>query len=217
MARPASVHRKLEACATLADSGRHLKKIGIYGGTFDPIHHAHLILAREALEKLGLEQVLFVPAAVSPHKLARQPTPAALRLEMLRGAIADEARFAIHEAELLRAGPSFTIDTILELKQQHPDWEIFYFIGSDNLPALATWKRIDELRALVQFVVLERGAAEGEMEFPMIRRQIDISATEIRNRVATGRSIQYLVPAAVEAIIQRRHLYQEPSASLPKN
>ncbi len=99
--------------------------------------------------------------------------------------------------------PSFTIDTITEIKRDHPDWEIFYFIGSDNLPGLATWNRIDELRALVEFVVLDRGEAEDETAFRTIRRPIDISATEIRKRVADGRSIRYLVPPVVEEIIRR--------------
>ena len=89
--------------------------------------------------------------------------------------------------------------------------EIFYLIGSDNLPKLETWRRIDELRTLVRFVVLERGPATADSAYPTIRRQIEISATEIRNRVATGRSIQYLLPAAVEEIIRQHQLYQEPT------
>jgi nicotinate-nucleotide adenylyltransferase len=186
------------------------KKIGVYGGTFDPIHCAHLILAREALEKLGLEQIIFVPAAISPHKLTQTPTPAPMRVEMLRGAIEGEARFSMDELELNRPPPSYTFDTITEFKRRSPQDQIFYLIGSDNLPRLESWHRFGELRALVQFVVLDRGAGGTHSDFPTIMRHMDISATEIRKRVATGRSIRYLVPTAVEEIIARYQLYRDP-------
>jgi nicotinate-nucleotide adenylyltransferase len=200
----------------LAISGRAwlsagVKKIGIYGGTFDPIHHAHLILAREAMETLQIEEVLFIPAAMSPHKLDEQPTPAVIRLAMLRVAIEGEPRFRIDERELHRPPPSFTIDTIEEFARAEPEAQIFYFIGSDNLPRLHTWHRIDALRKLVQFVVLERGSSRSGSDLLTIPRLIDISATEIRNRVATGASIRYLVPPAVAEIIRRHQLYQEPN------
>ncbi len=191
--------------------GCALKRIGVYGGTFDPIHYGHLILAREALEQLQLEEIIFVPAAQSPHKLGQSRTPARLRVEMLQRAIEGEPRFRIDEIELNRPPPSFTIDTVTELRRRDNQLEIFYLIGSDNLPRLDTWHRIDELHALVRFVVLERGHAAAVPPYPTIRRQIEISATEIRNRVATGRSIQYLVPPAVEEIIRQRQLYQEPT------
>jgi nicotinate-nucleotide adenylyltransferase len=191
---------------------RALSKIGIYGGTFDPIHHAHLILAREAMEHLQLERVIFVPARISPHKLNEQPTESDLRLEMLRGALIGEPRFTVDDREIRRPGPSFTVDTIEEFRHEATaTLELFYFIGSDNLSRLQSWHRFAELRELVQFVVLERGAAPlGAFEFPVIRRLIDISASDIRKRVASGYSIQYLVPAAVEEIIRRERLYQEP-------
>ena len=192
------------------------KKIGLYGGTFDPIHHAHLILAREALEELGLEQIVFVPAALSPHKLEEQPTAPAIRMEMLRAAIGGEPRFSIDARELDRPPPSYTIETVEQFACES-DCQIFYLIGSDNLARLNTWHRIDDLRRLVQFVVLDRGATPANSEFPTVRRQIDISATGIRNRVATHRSIRYLVPPAVEEIIQRQQLYQEPEKSPQKN
>lgn len=191
-------------------------KIGIYGGTFDPIHHAHLILAREALEQLKLERVVFVPAAVSPHKLDRAPTAAAVRLEMLQAAVVGEPRFSVDELELQRQAPSFTIDTVEEFRRREPGVQLFYFIGSDNLQKLDTWHRIAALRRLVTFVVLERGRAASSTSYQTITRPIEISATEIRNRVATSRSIRYLVPAAVEAIITGRELYKEPHRSLQK-
>ena len=186
-----------------------MRKIGIYGGTFDPIHHAHVILAREALEELGLEQVIFVPAAISPHKLDEKPTEPALRLEMLRAALAGEPRFPIDERELHRPPPSFAVETIEEFVRDNPGVQLFYLIGSDNLPGLPTWHRIDDLGKLVEFVVLDRGGVAVNSPYRTIRRPIEISSTEIRNRVANGLSIRYLVPPAVEEIIQRHHLYQE--------
>jgi nicotinate-nucleotide adenylyltransferase len=192
-------------------------KIGIYGGTFDPIHHAHLILAREALETLGLAEVIFVPAALSPHKLDCTPTPAAIRMDMLRAALAGEPRFTIDEVELKRPPPSFTIDTIEAFAQSKPETQMHYLIGSDNLPRLHTWHRIDDLRKLVQFVVLERGEKSEAAGIITIHRHLDISATQIRNRVASGQSIRYLVPPPVEEIIRREQLYKEPTRSPRKN
>lgn len=188
-----------------------MKKIGVYGGTFDPIHYAHLILAREALEKLALDEIIFVPAAVSPHKLTQTSSNAATRVAMLRAAIAGEAQFCLDEMEINRPPPSYTIDSLMALKQRHPHDEFYCLIGSDNLPRLETWHRFAELREMTQFIVLHRGVGKVRSDFPTIMRHIDISATEIRKRVASGRSIRYLVPPAVEEIITHHQLYREPS------
>lgn len=193
------------------------KKIGLYGGTFDPIHCAHLILAREALEQLELERVIFIPAAQSPHKLAQVATDGAVRLEMLRAAVANEPRFAIDDLELRRPPPSYAMETVEELKRRDPRAEFFYLIGSDQLPKLQTWHRAEELRALVQFVVLERVQTPAVSEFRTIHRVLEISSTEIRKRVAAGLTIRYFVPPAVEEIIARHQLYRNPEKSLPKN
>ncbi len=185
------------------------KKIGIYGGTFDPIHHAHLILAREAREELGLEELIFVPAAVAPHK----DSPAAsaeMRLSMLRAAIEGETAFAVDECELRRAPPSYTIDTVEEIQQRQADLEIFYLVGEDNVAALASWHRFERLEKMVRFIVLDRTGAQINHPYEVIQRKIDISATDIRNRIASGRSIRYLVPPKVEEIIRRNNLYREP-------
>ncbi|MDQ6764631.1 MAG: nicotinate-nucleotide adenylyltransferase [Verrucomicrobiota bacterium] len=190
---------------------RTVKQLGLYGGTFDPVHNGHLILAREALEQLGLEQILFLPAALSPHKLADKPTPGALRAEMLRVAIEHERSFALDECELQRPAPSFTVDTVCDMQQRNPEARLFYLVGSDNLDRLHTWRRFEDLCRLVTFVVLDRGNAGGDhADYTLIRRQIDVSATDIRNRVVTGRSIRYLVPPAVEELINRHQLYREP-------
>jgi len=187
-----------------------LKKIGIYGGTFDPIHHGHLILARDAMEELELAEIIFIPAAVSPHKLKGTAAAPEARLEMLRATVAGEKRFAIDEIELQRPPPSYTIETIETLRSRQSAAQFFYLVGEDNIARLASWHRFAELRALVQFIVLDRSAVRTEHPYRAIRRHLDISGTEIRNRVATGRSIRYLVPAAVEKIIRDRQLYLEP-------
>jgi nicotinate-nucleotide adenylyltransferase len=185
-------------------------RLGLYGGTFDPIHHGHLILARDAIEELALDRVVFIPAALSPHKLASSPAPAALRRDMLAAALEGEPRFALDDSEIHRAGTSFTIDTVGQFRAKFPGAEIFYFMGEDNVAALHTWRRIDELRQLVQFVVFARGIESDAGGFPRLARRVDISATEIRRRVARGESIRYLVPEPVRALIARHHLYQEP-------
>lgn len=186
-------------------------RIALYGGSFDPIHHGHLILAREAMEQLALDRVVFIPAAQSPFKLDRRPAPAALRLEMIRSAIAGEPRFECDDSEIHRDGPSFTIDTVEAWHRRAPGAELHYFIGQDNVPDLPKWRRWDELARLARFVVFERGEAPPSHEFPRITRRVDISATGIRKRVAAGQSIRYLVPDPVRAIIAAHQLYEEGS------
>lgn len=186
-------------------------KIGLYGGSFDPIHHGHLILAREAREQLGLDRVLFIPAAYSPHKLGTTPTPGEVRREMLAAALAGESGFDLEDCDLRRTGPSFAIETVHELRGRWPDAEFFYLIGHDNVAKLHTWHSYEELRRAVQFVVFGRGEHDAPHDFPTIVRRVDISATEVRTRVARGASIRYLVRDQVLEIIARRQLYREPS------
>jgi nicotinate-nucleotide adenylyltransferase len=185
-----------------------LRKIGIYGGTFDPIHHGHLILAREARERLDLESIILVPAAVSPFKPAPLASSAD-RLAMLSAAIADELGFTIDPIELTRPAPSYTIDTIESICSRHRDAELFYLVGQDNIKDLPNWHRFNDLQKLVQFVVLDRTGELATHAYNLVQRKIDISATEIRNRVASRTSIRYLVPEAVNEMIQSRRLYQE--------
>ena len=199
-----------QACLT-----KCVRKIGVYGGTFDPVHHAHLILARDALEQLELGEIVFVPAATSPHKLDRRATAPEIRLEMLYAALAGEPRFRVDDRELRRPPPSFTIDTIEEMITSVPKIKIFYLLGSDNLARLPSWHRFDELQRLVEFVILNRGNTVLETAFSTINRPLAISGTEIRNRVATQRSIRYLVPSTVSEIITRRQLYQDSAPSIP--
>lgn len=184
-----------------------MKKIGLYGGTFDPVHHGHLILAREALEKMELEKVIFVPAAQSPFK--DEPMASAeMRLSMLRAAIENETGFALDDCELRRASPSYTVDTVEEIRKREGEAEIFLFIGEDNLAGLPEWHRFADLEKMVRFVVLSRTGKPAAHSHATVSRKIDISGTEIRKRVASGRSIRYLVPPAVEEIIRQGKLYR---------
>ena len=183
------------------------EKIGLFGGSFDPIHHGHLILARDAMESLGLDRVIFIPVGVSPHKLAQPPAAARFRCEMVAAAIAGEPRFSMDTCEVEREGPSFAVDTVRLMRQHFLQAEFFYFIGEDNVSALHTWREIDALKQLATFVVLTRGDLEPVESFPVISRNIDISSTDIRNRIARGLSVRYLLPDAVCAILTRHQLY----------
>ncbi len=184
------------------------------GGTFDPIHLGHLILGRDALDSLDLRKLIFVPNYRSPHKLGGFAAPPELRAAMVRAAIAGEEGFEIDEVEVLRGGPSYAIDTILHLRVLNPEAEFLYLIGEDNLAELHTWRRVDELRHLVQFVVLARGAGGPPHPYITLRqRRIDISATEVRQRIAKGQSIRYLVPDKVRDIIENHQLYREALSS----
>jgi nicotinate-nucleotide adenylyltransferase len=200
-------------------------RTALYGGSFDPIHHGHLILAREAMEQLALDRVVFIPAAQSPHKLARIPAPPQVRLSMVRAAVAGEPRFECDDSEVKREGPSFTVDTVEAWRAKAPGDELFCFIGEDNVRELPTWRRYAELRDMAEFIVFGRGAYPSHgadsvfvtidtgvpaplREMPVIPRRVDISATEVRKRVALRRSIRYLVPEAVREIIESHRLYQ---------
>ncbi len=185
-----------------------MNKIGIYGGSFDPVHHGHLILARDALEQLALDKIIFTPAAASPFKEAPMAS-ADLRLAMLHAAIGKQDGFEIDDCELHRPPPSYTIDTVKEISARERDAKMVLLIGQDNVPGLPRWHRIDELKKLVRIVVLDRTGTNVSSDYEIIQRKIDISATEIRNRVARGLSIRYLVPAAVEEIIRQGNLYRE--------
>ena len=184
------------------------QKIGLFGGSFDPIHHGHLILARDAMEQLGLAKVIFIPANISPHKLDHPPAPAAARCEMMAAAIAGEPRFEMDTCEVDREGVSFAVDTVRRMIERHPATDFFYFIGEDNLAALHTWKEIEELRRLAPFVVLARGGTPTNTKFPVVTRHIDISSTDIRKRIAAGLPVRYLLPDTTCEIIQRLGLYR---------
>jgi nicotinate-nucleotide adenylyltransferase len=183
-------------------------RLGVFGGTFDPPHIGHLIVARDVLERLGLARVLFVPALEPPHKRGRSISPAGVRLEMLQAAVSRHPGFAVDDLELRRSGPSYTVDTLLALRERHADDELFLLLGADQYADLDSWHRPEEIRRLARIVVLARGgdAPGGDvLSVPVTR--IDISSTGVRSRVADGRSIRWLVPEAVEHLIRHHHLY----------
>jgi nicotinate-nucleotide adenylyltransferase len=182
-------------------------RIGIYGGTFDPVHHGHLILAKQALEEFKLDRLVFVPAAESPFKIHNHTTPPADRLAMLQLAIASENRLSVDPIEIERGGISYSIDTVKMFRSRDPGAELFFLVGEDNAYRLTEWHRFEELKKLVYFVVLSRSEEFQSPEYPVVQRRIEISSTEIRNRVANQESITYLVPESVKRYIEQHQLY----------
>jgi nicotinate-nucleotide adenylyltransferase len=203
-------------------------RLGLFGGSFDPPHVGHLSVAEQAREALALDRVLFVPAPRPPHKPDAHLSAVADRLEMVRAAIAGNPAFAASDAESGRPGPSFTAETLAALAGAHPAAELFCLVGSDTAVALHTWHDRPRLFAMATFAVLLRPgwpearlAAWLEAQPAALRPRLavvrvpglDISATEVRARVAAGRSIRYLVPDAVAAIIASRGLYREEAVA----
>ncbi len=186
-----------------------MARIGVFGGTFDPVHVGHLAIALAALESVPLERVLFVPARRSPLKERDPIASASDRVTMLEAAIAHEPRFAVSRAELDRDGLSYTVDTLEALRGEG---ELFLIVGSDALTDLARWRYPERIRSLATLLVAPRpGAPEpspalGARTFDAPR--LDISSRELRARVARGRSLRYLVPDAVCDHIERRGLYR---------
>jgi nicotinate-nucleotide adenylyltransferase len=188
-------------------------RIALFGGSFDPVHHGHLLLAQDALEQLQLDRVIFVPAGINPHKLHAAPKAEPLhRLRMLQAAIAGEDRLEVDPVELQREGPSYTVDTAEVMQERWPEARLFMLLGEDNLQNLHTWHRIERLNRLVEFICFGRSTEEtsSQKQATMLHlsRRVDISSTEIRQRIAAGLSIRYLVPESVRAFIYAHAIYQ---------
>jgi nicotinate-nucleotide adenylyltransferase len=191
-------------------------KIGFLGGSFDPIHLGHLVVAQDTLEGLGLDRVDFVPAAVSPLKGRQLTATAAQRLEMVRLAIKGDARFGVQDLELRRGGTSYTVDTVRELRALYPGAALFWAIGADQLARLAEWKEIGELVRLVEFALLARpGVAEAvPPQIPGLRvrrvagHEVAISSSELRERANRGLPLWPFVPLKVAAFIESQSLYR---------
>jgi nicotinate-nucleotide adenylyltransferase len=191
------------------DGGRAAVRLGVFGGTFDPVHVGHLAIAHAALESVPLDRVLFVLARRSPLKERGPVASEADRLRMLELAIADEPRFAVSRIELDRDGPSFTIDTLERLAGKD---QLFLILGSDAIADLPRWKDPERIAALATLLVAERpGAPERVGNAPIVRfdaPRLDISSRELRARAARGRSLRYLVPEPVLRHIEARGLYR---------
>ncbi len=189
--------------------------MALFGGTFDPIHTGHLIIAERVRDSLQLDQVLFVPCGQPPHKQSREVSAGHHRLRMLELAVADQSGFAVADFELKQTGISYTIHTVRRLKQAGVG-EVLLIIGADSLVDLNTWLDPEALLAESRVVVVGRSGAALERVPEDHRRRvtevdcplIDISSTDIRARVRAGRSIRYLVPAPVQTYIEEHGLYR---------
>jgi nicotinate-nucleotide adenylyltransferase len=190
-----------------------LQKIGLFGGSFDPVHLGHLLVAQAACEEAGLQRLFFIPAAQSPFKPATMPTLPVERLRLLRLALAGKSNYEIDDQETRRGGVSYTIDTVRDYVRRFPGAELFYLIGADHVPSLPKWRESAELARLVKFLVIPRpGQAEAAFAPPFQGRALKgfplgVSASEIRARVKAGLSIDYLVAPAVAEAIRNYRLY----------
>lgn len=202
------------------------RKIGLYGGSFDPIHNGHLIVARAVAERLGLDRVIFLPSAKPPHKETETLAAPAHRADMVKLAIEPEPAFEFSDFDLTREGPSYTIDTVAHFRNRFgADVELCWIIGADSLVELPAWHRVRELVDECRIVTAVRPGwtriewekllpplsddqltrlQDGVVETPMI----EISSSDIRQRVRQGRSCRYLVPDRVHAYVDTHHLYR---------
>ncbi len=200
------------------------RRLGVLGGTFDPIHLGHLILAQEVCSRLNLERILFVPNRDPPHKRDRAITDGDDRLQMVRLAIHDNPAFVLDLSEMEREGPSYAVDTVRALKSRHDCSELLFLLGSDALAGLTSWSRPEELLEEAKLAVVVRPGTSsvdelveqlrdrfptiGDRVEPVESPRIEISGADIRRRVEFGRPIRYLVPPAVEEYIRREGLYR---------
>ncbi|GAC1393185.1 MAG: nicotinate-nucleotide adenylyltransferase [Ktedonobacteraceae bacterium] len=212
-----------------AEQPSSTKRIGVIGGTFDPIHYGHLVIAEEVCAALDLAEVVFIPAGQPPHKPGRNVARVQHRLAMLELALASNPRFRISHVEVERAGPSYTIDTLYTLHEQWGAHAALYFIiGWDSLEEIHTWYRASDILAQVtHLVAVRRPGYEEDHEYNKVLEQrlpgilqrlliiqapqLEISATDLRQRVAKGRPIKYQTPEGVEAYIHEMHLYHVES------
>lgn len=200
------------------------KKIGILGGTFDPVHNAHLMIAGEARAAAGLHSVVFMPAGTPPHKEERALTPASDRLAMARLAVEGIDGFEVSDMEIATPGVDYTVDTLHMLRERLPDAALHFIVGADSLMALDQWREPGDLLAMARFIAVYRpgwGLEELERKRDELTERFgggillvecageDISSTEVRRRVAAGRDVSGLVPAKVEEYIREHRLYRE--------
>ncbi|WP_203246848.1 nicotinate-nucleotide adenylyltransferase [Sporosarcina beigongshangi] len=187
-----------------------MKKVGILGGTFNPPHIGHLLIANEVKHALGLDEVRLIPTAAPPHKEAPGDATAKQRLHMAELAVAGIDGLLVSSFEVERGGVSYTYDTMKQLTDLEPETDFHFIIGGDMIDLLPEWHRIDELVRLVKFVGVGRPGTIGETNFPIMTitiPQIDLSSTLIRQRFADNGTVQLLIPSIVEAFIREEGLY----------
>lgn len=199
------------------------KRIGVSGGTFDPIHYGHLIIAEEAREMMQLDKVIFIPCGNPPHKANCHVTPAEYRYEMVSMAVRGNKFFEVSSMEIDRGGYSYTVETVAQLIEIYgEDTKLFFIIGADVIPELVTWKQFEKLFTMCEFIATLRPGYDKESLYKEIKYLesnyhakinllntplIEISSTMIRNRVKSGKSVKYLVPYEVEEYIKEKGLY----------
>ena len=199
-----------------------MQKRAYFGGSFDPVHGGHLALATAVRELAKIDDFFFLPAAVPPHKTSQAITPAKLRLEMLNLAVANDQSLHVDDRELRRQGPSYTVDTMTEVREEHPQDMIYFVIGMDSLRDLPTWYGIAELTKLVTFLVCGRPGIANDLatatadHLPKLRYEIlatpawDISSTAIRAKLAANEEVGGMLPPLVAAYIAKSGLYRLP-------
>ncbi len=192
------------------------KRFGVFGGTFDPPHLGHLIVAAHVQQELHLDLVLFVPTNVPPHKRDNEVTPGEVRLAMVREAISGNTDFALSDMEITRGGVSYTVETLAGLQADHPAAKLHFLIGMDNLVEFSTWKDPERILELATVVVMTRPGSEPAPEHAELLQRmvvcpvpaIGIAGSDIRTRIRDGKDVRYLVPEGVAQIIEGHHLYQ---------
>jgi nicotinate-nucleotide adenylyltransferase len=196
------------------------KRVGIFGGTFDPIHNGHLIIAQCALTELGLDKILFIPAASPPHKKRQNFSPPEIRCRLVESAIAENKQFELSTIELERPGPSYMVDTLTEL-DAHPPFraaELYLIIGADNFITFSQWREPGRILSLAKLAVYPRFDSAPDISNREILQntiffhapRLEISSSHIRSFVRRGKSVKYLVPDGVEKCIEELKLYREP-------
>lgn len=186
-------------------------RLGIFGGSFDPPHVGHLLVVADAFDVLQLDQVIFVPAGVQPLKAGQATASPRDRLEMVQRLVGDDGRFAVDPIEIERDGLSYTVDTLAAFAERHPEATRFFLVGMDVLASFAQWREPDRVMRLATLAVMQRAGETGSVPAGAIRvetRRVDVSSTEIRDRVRTGRTIRGFVPEAVAAYIAAERLYR---------
>jgi nicotinate-nucleotide adenylyltransferase len=191
-------------------------RIGVFGGTFDPPHVGHLLLASDAVESLKLDRLIFVPVGTQPFKVDTPPVASGQdRLEMVRLAVADDACYTVDDTEISRKGLSYTVDTLQHLAARFPGSQLFFLLGQDALAGFPQWRNPERILELATLAMLTRsdspeleGRRNAERLVTVSMRQVDVSSTEIRERLRAGKSIKGFVPESVERFIEARGLYR---------
>lgn len=185
-------------------------KVGILGGNFNPVHHAHLMMADQVAQQLELDQIFLMPENLPPHVDEKATISAEHRVNMIKLAIEDNPRLAIELCEIERGGKSFTYDTMVDLTNKNPDTDYYFIIGSDMVDYLDKWYKIDELAKLVKFVAIKRSEHVKESSYPVIwidAPLMPISSTQIRQMIANGIDPTYLLPQKVLNYAKENHIY----------